>query len=372
MKYHALARSHLQIFEGGFPVAVKRYGETPSTDLMIVECDFAPDALIDRLEDLAEVCTPDTKVILVGAHDSIQLYRELGARGIGEYLVSPPSAREVLDSIFRLFDVGTLKRRSRTTAIMGVKGGTGASTIAHNLAWSMGDLFDQDVCLVDMDIRFGTATIDFNHETRQGLREAAFQADRLDEAFLETYIAEHDSRVRLLASPPNLSDAKGLDVQGLDKVIDLLRGVMPNIVLDIPHLWQDWVVELMGVADSAVIVAEPDLPSLRNAQLIMDQIGQRRPLESPLRYVLNNCGLDKRSGLSAHDFNEALGSYPLVEFAFDPATYRAASSGGQMLGQMNNKLRAVQTFKELAEKIGGRKTAQSKRKNCRSRARFKR
>ena len=102
---------------------------------------------------LAEVCDPSTKVVIIGHHNDIGLYRELMRNGISEYLVCPIGMAEVISasspSIFVDPDAEPL---GRTIAFIGAKGGVGSSTIAHNCAFGISTLFSTETILADLDL----------------------------------------------------------------------------------------------------------------------------------------------------------------------------------------------------------------------------
>ena len=94
------------------------------------------DILLEQLEELAHYCDAGTKVIVLGKLNDIVLYRQLIARGVSEYLVTPFRAVDFVQAVSQLFSVPGAKPLGRVIAVVGAKGGVGASTVAHNLAWA--------------------------------------------------------------------------------------------------------------------------------------------------------------------------------------------------------------------------------------------
>ena len=89
------------------------------------------------LDTLAEVCDAGTRVIVVGHLNDIVLYRELVRRGVSDYLIAPVGPVDVIRAISGLFYAADAKPVGRTLAVVGAKGGVGASTVAHNIAWAI-------------------------------------------------------------------------------------------------------------------------------------------------------------------------------------------------------------------------------------------
>src|SRR6185295_2985654 len=135
---------------------------------------------------LAEVCDAGTRVIVVGRINDVVLYRELVRRGVSEYLIAPVSTIDVVRAICSLFAPTTdTKPLGRIIAVVGGKGGVGASTIAHNVAWAIAGDIGMDAVVTDLDLAFGTAGLDYNQDPPQGIADAVFSPDRLDTNFID-------------------------------------------------------------------------------------------------------------------------------------------------------------------------------------------
>ncbi len=353
IKHRVLARSRLTVFEAGLDDAINRYQAYPSPDLLVLESHDTPKEMLRKVDALAEMCDPNTRVLMIGLENSVPLYRQLMARGIAHYLIVPVAASEVIEAAISLFEDPDEAPKAQSIAFMGVRGGIGASTMAHNTGWTLGHKYKKNAIVMDLDLRFGTAGINFNLEPKYGMRNALVQGDRLDEYVMEQFLIEHGEHLRLLASPPSLDDAVAIPPAMLDRIVNVASSMAGFVVIDIPHLWDVWVAETLTLASEAVLIVEPDLPSLRNAQMIFNVIGPRRSKEAPLRYIINNQGLDKAAALTEKDFTEALSQPPLLAFDFEPAIFRAASMNGQMLGEFKPSSKPAKKFEVLAETVSG-------------------
>jgi pilus assembly protein CpaE len=137
-------------------------------------------------------------------------------------------------------------------------------------------------------------------------------------------------------------------------VLDIVRQASPCVVVDVPHVWAPWVKQVLTSADEIVVVATPDLASLRNGKNIYDLLNQSRPNDKPLKVVLNQVGIPRRPEIPVKDFAEAMGTEPALVLPFDPQTFATAGNNGQMVGELNAQSRAAQGFRELAQKLTGR------------------
>ena len=174
-----------EIFEGGITAACEHYGATPTPNMLIVEVSEDRGELFTSLEGLAEVCDPGTQVVVVGQVNDIEVYRELMRQGICEYLVSPVSQVQLIETLATAYAEPDTQPVGKVHSFAGVKGGVGSSTIAHNVAWFIAEQLGEDVVILDLDLAFGTTGLDFNQEASAGLSEAIADPDRLDDVLLE-------------------------------------------------------------------------------------------------------------------------------------------------------------------------------------------
>src|SRR3990167_8916572 len=180
-----MGRAATVVRPGGLQAAVEHYQNQPTPSLVIVESlDPAPE-LLAQLDRLAEVCDPGTKVMTIGSANDIALYRELMRRGVSEYLVPPLSPLQIIRSITNLYADPAAPFVGRQIAVVGARGGVGASTIAHNLAWCLAERMQAGTVLADFDLPFGTAGLNFNQDPLQGIADALGQPDRLDPVLVD-------------------------------------------------------------------------------------------------------------------------------------------------------------------------------------------
>jgi pilus assembly protein CpaE len=349
-----MARAHVTVRAGGIAAAIDFYRQQPSPQLIVVESQAAGEALIGDIDHLAEVCEPGTKVVVIGASNDIGLYRELLGRGVSEYMVAPIDAMQLMALIARLYRETGAERLGKVYAFIGAKGGVGASTIAHNVAWSMTRLFDSDVILADLDLPFGTAGLDFNLEGSQGMAEAVQDSGRLDEVLLERLLSKHDDHLSLLLAPAALERSYDLGEGALDRMLDVVQSTVPSLILDVPHAWNAWTKKTLLSADEVVITAAPDLANLRNAKNLIEFFSAARPNDPPPKLVLNQVGLPKRPEIKPGDFAAGLELEPIACIPFDPVLFGTAANKGKMVAEVSPRSKTADRFGELARIVTGR------------------
>ena len=260
-----LAKAHLSVKMGGVAAAIESYSTVPTPNVIVLETQGDSDILAG-LDELASVCDPGTRVVVIGtAHDTAP-YRELVRRGVSDYVIGPVSPLDVVRSICSLFSASEAVAVGRMIAVVGAKGGVGASTVAHNVAWAIARDLSLDSVVIDLDLAFGTASLDYNQDPLQGIANAVFSPDRLDTSSMERLLAKCSDHLSLLAAPASLERVYDFGEQAFDAIFDTLRMTTPCIVLDVPHQWSAWTKRVLVGADDILIVAEPDLANLRNAK----------------------------------------------------------------------------------------------------------
>lgn len=360
-EHRDLAKSRLNVMQGGLPAAVAYYSDNRTPQLIIVEETGDDHAMMEHLASLAEVCEPGTKVVIIGTVNDISVYRHLIGQGVSEYLVAPVTAREIVDAIVTIFADPTQPTRGRMIAVIGARGGVGSSTVAHNLAWSIAQSVDEDTILVDLDVPFGTSGLAFNMDSKQTIGDALAQPERIDMVLLERFLVKHDERLQVLMSAGDLRVPPDMDIEAVDKVLDQVRQMAAFVVVDLPHLWAPWVDFTLKSADEMVIVAQPDLANLRDCKNLVEIVGAKRGEGNAPRIVLNKMDAHKRTQLSPKDFEETLRVAPTLSVAFEPNVFGAAANNGQMVGEASKSSKPAENFKQLALQLTGRQAVQAKK-----------
>ncbi|HEX2282766.1 MAG TPA: CpaE family protein, partial [Thermomicrobiales bacterium] len=357
-----MSKAHLKVHMGGLETALEFYQTAPTPNLIILESRHEPKQLLESLRRLAEVCDASSKVVVVGHYNDVWLYRELVKSGISEYVVAPISLADVIGLISAIFVNPEAEPLGKTIAFLGAKGGVGSSTIAHNVAWSMSTLFSSEVVVADLDLAFGTANINFDQDPVQGIAEAVFAPERIDEVYLDRLLAQCAEHLSLLAAPSTLDRIYDFEPDAFAQIIDTAQRSAPVLVLDVPHIWTGWTRNTLFQADDIVITATPELANLRNTKNLVDTLGKLRPNDAPPKLIVNQAGIPKRPEISAADFADPLGIAPMAVIPFDPQFFGNASNNGRMLGEMDAQNPIVQTVNEIAHVLTGRSELKTKKK----------
>jgi pilus assembly protein CpaE len=211
-----------------------------------------------------------------------------------------------------------------------------------------------DSVVTDLDLAFGTAGLDFNQDPPQGIAEAVFSPDRVDNAFIDRLLSKCTDHLSLLAAPATLDHVYDFGADAFEAIFDTLRASTPCVVLDVPHQWSGWTKQTLVGADDILIVAAPDLANLRNTKNLYDFLKAARPNDRRPFYCLNQVGVPKRPEIKAADFAKALEGDPLASIPFEPQLFGAAANNGQMIAEISSNHRTAEIFRLLGQKLTGR------------------
>jgi len=347
-----LGKAHLTVHMGGIAAAIDLYQKAPTPNVILIETDSDTD-ILDGLDELASVCDAGTRVVVVGNASDVTPYRELVRRGVSDYITAPIEPIDMVRTICGLYAASEAVSVGRIVAVVGAKGGVGASTIAHNVAWAIARDLDLDSVVIDLDLAFGTAGLDYNQDPAQGIANAVFQNEKPDSAFMERLLAKCSDRLNLLAAPATLDQVYDFGADAFDAIFDTMRLTTPCIVLDVPHQWSAWTKRTLVGADDILIVAEPDLANMRNAKNMLNVLKAARPNDRPPLYCLNQVGMHKRPEISVREFAKAIESQPIAAIPFDSKLFGTAANNGQMIAQVSGRHRTTQMFLQMAQRLTG-------------------
>lgn len=349
-----MQQANVQTQIGGLEAAIAYLVENPTPNLLILESSAANATMIAQIDQLASHCDEGVQVMVIGNTNDIGLYRQLMTRGVSEYLVPPIAPVQVVRSISQLFSDPDAPFVGKSVSVIGAKGGVGASTIAHNLAWALSESAEVNTALIDLDLSFGTTALDFNHENQQTVADALLAPERVDDAVVSKLLSKVTDRLSLFTAPASVSQIMDIPTEAYTTIIDTVRRVMPYVVLDIPHTWSEWTYQTLLSSDEVILVCQPDLASLRNGKNMIDELKAQRPNDAPPKLVVNMMGVPKRPEIPTKDFAAAIEVEPSVVLQFDPQLFGTASNNGQMISETDSSAAPSIAIDQLASQISGR------------------
>ena len=319
-----------EIRRGTVRTAMAALHKMPTPHVLIVDIS-GEDQPLSALGELSQVVEPDVRVLVIGDRDDLNFYRQM-THGLGvlEYLYRPLMRDMVARYFSPLILHGTPANEGvlggRVVTVTGARGGTGASTIAANLAWHLGVEARRHTVLLDADLHRGTAAMQLDAKTGPGLRTVLEAPDRIDDLFVERAAQPVRERLHVLAGEEKLTETVAYNPIAATQLLDALRRRFNFVVIDVPASALPLHRDLLMMAHQRVLVMDPTLASVRDTLRLMAL--PNGPMQSRRAVlVLNRDTL--RGGLNRRQLEEGLKMRPDVIIPDLPKVVGLANSMGE-------------------------------------------
>ena len=292
--------------------------------------------IIEELDMLAEVCHPQTKVVITGATNDIGLYRTLIDRGIVEYHPYPSNASELAASLQK--DKQSKQgqalpvKKGFAAGFLAAASGDGASTAALNTAYVLANEFNKSVALVDLDYQFGMIARHLDLKAPYGIRELLEYPDRgVDASLLNKMLVPYGNNLHIVAAPQDLRKLPNVRSEQIVELLDVLRSQFDFVLFDIQHVWVDWIASLIGKLDHNVVVSQLWLRSLTHVTRMMAAWTDLGISSQDMSLVINRSGSRFKEGMSADDFQRVSGLHIDCYLPNDTRTMMESEAEGKTI-----------------------------------------
>lgn len=345
------SRVEAQVLTGGFKQAIARYAEQPPADIIVIESVEPAELLSAQIDALADLCPPSSRLLLIGSENSVELYRKLLRLGVSDYLIRPVQPLSLIEALAGMLGEDDNEILGQVLAFVGVRGGTGASTVAQNVAHGLAHKFNATTILIDADIGFGTASLQFDISPARTLDDAVKEGDALDKEVLERLVHWRDRRFGIIAAPARPDEAMLPGREQVRRIVEQARRVARYVVLDVPREWGPVATEVLTLADTVTLVATPDLVALRNTRTLIQMIKVLRPNDPAPAIILNQKPLRGKPAVTAEEFSATLNCPLMAQFPSDPETLAAAQMAGKILLEHAPKSQVASQILDLTSKL---------------------
>jgi pilus assembly protein CpaE len=301
-----------KVVRGGLRAAVQNLAIAASPNVLLVDLSDTSNPL-DDINALAEVCEPGTVVIATGTINDVRLYRDLIASGIQDYLLKPfhpDQLRGALANAQAVFSAPksfepSLERPHLMTAVIGSRGGVGASTIAASLAWLFGDLEKRSTALVDLDVHFGTDALALDLEPGRGLTDAIENPSRIDGLFIERALVRVNDKLAVLSAEAPINQPLITDGSAFYQLQEEIRAAFECMVIDLPRHMLVQHPMLVQDANTVVLVTEITLAAARDCIRFLAWFKTHAPQASVV-LVANRVAPAGAAEISRKDFEDSI------------------------------------------------------------------
>jgi len=349
------------IKNGGIENAIRTLATSHPPKFLFVDLSKSEDPMED-MNALAEVCEPGTMVIAIGKENDINLYRNLVNSGVQEYLVKPVTTEQIRESILAAetslrmaseAEVQVIENETdKLVAVIGMRGGVGASMIASSCAWIIANEINRNTAILDMDIYFGTGALTFDLEPGRGLCDALENPSRIDGLFIERAMIRQSDNLSILGSEASLNDPTYTDPSAMSHLLSELKHNFNYVIMDLPRNMAAEYPLMLSEADEIILVTDLSLAAARDIIRFLALCKTVAP-DTTVRIVLNKLAGPGMVEVNKKDFETSIERSIDWEIPFDPKLMVQVAKAGKPLPQAAKMSKIVKTLKTISSDITG-------------------
>ncbi len=349
------------IKKGGIENAIRTLATSTPPKFLFVDLSKSANPM-DDMNALAEVCEPGTMVIAIGKENDIGLYRNLISSGVQEYLVKPVTTDQIRECILMAENALRMANEAeapvienetdKLVAVVGMRGGVGASTIASNCAWIIANDMNRNTAILDMDIYFGTDALTFDLEPGRGLCDALENPSRIDGLFIERAMIRQSENLSILGSEASLNDPTYTDPSAMSHLLSELKHNFSYVIMDLPRNMAAEYPLMLSEADEIILVSDLTLPAARDIIRFLALCKTIAP-DTTVKIVLNKVAGAGMVEVDKKDFEASIERTADWEIPFDPKLMVQASRAGKPLPQAARMSKIVKVLKLISTDITG-------------------
>ena len=344
-----------RVYKGGMRNAVQSLSVAASPQILLVDMSESIDPLSD-INSLAEVCEPGTIVIACGQVNDVRLYRDLLASGIQDYLLKPLSSDHVRDALVAAQSAFLAPRTDAAeahghmaAAIIGIRGGVGASTFATSLAWLLSEQAKRTTALLDLDLHFGTGALTLDLEPGRGLIDAIENPSRIDGLFIERAMVRASERLAILSAEAPIHQPMLTDGGAFHQLEEEFRNVFECSIVDMPRHMLIQFPQLMADFNVVVVVTEITLAAARDTIRLLSWLRANAPHVKIL--VVANKVQAATLEISRKDFEQSIERKIDAILPFDSRTAAQAAKLGKSLAEVAKTSKLGQAYAGIVPHI---------------------
>ncbi|WP_343609861.1 pilus assembly protein CpaE [Novosphingobium sp.] len=340
---------------GGLRNAVQALSVASSPHILMVDLSESGDPLSD-INALAEVCEPGTVVLATGQLNDVRLYRDLLASGIHDYILKPLQPHVLHDALAGAHAFFSQPRheegseaRHISTAIIGTRGGVGASTLATSLAWLFATEHQHPTALLDLDIHFGTGALSLDLEPGRGLTDAIENPSRIDGLFIERAMIRANDNLAILSAEAPINQPLLTDGSAFMQLEQEFRAAFQMTVVDLPRNMLINFPQLLADTNVAVIATELTLAGARDSIRILSWLKGNAPHIHVL--MVANKVQTGTIEISKADFEASIERKIDFQIPYDFKAATHAAKLGQTFSEANRATKAGGALRDLAQAV---------------------
>ncbi len=343
---------------GGVPISIIEDQRSQplaiAPDLALVDIRGDAPSGMAAIERLRGSC-PGAAIFAIAGSTDPELILQAMRAGANEFFTWPPSEESFHGAVRRTAarresSQASSKPPSSTLVFFGAKGGAGTTTVAVNCAVEVARQTRRQTIIVDLKMCLGEVALFLGVRPRFTVLDAIENLHRLDRDFLKELVAKHKSGLEILAASEQFDRPNAQDAGAVEELFRVLSRSHDFIVVDAGNAINTCSLAALYAADSIFLVTNPDVPSVRNAQRLVERVRQLGASTERIRIVLNRHSDAQMIG--PKQIETALGYSIDQMFSSDYKTVSSALNSGVPLALANSSELASQ-FDKFTRRIIG-------------------
>jgi pilus assembly protein CpaE len=298
---------------------------------------------------------PATGILVVLPRLEGTLILDAMRAGASECVAEPLTQEELHAALGRIAAQRPAARRADVFAVIGAKGGVGATTVAVNVATMLNQLHPSSTLLMDLHLTYGDAAIFLGAEPRFSTLDALDNMHRMDASFLQTLVTQTKSGLNLLASSDHTVSTP-VDVTRVRSLIDLAAREFRYLVLDVPRS-DPAMLDSLEAVSSLIVVANQEVATIRSAARMATALAQRYGKER-VNVVISR--YDARAEIGQADVERVIGRPVSYVFPNNYPIALASLNNGRPL-VLDNHTKLASAFTAFAGRLAGVPAARPER-----------
>jgi pilus assembly protein CpaE len=303
------------------------------TDVMMPDIDgYQLTSILRR-----EPAFANTPILILTAQSGLEDKLKAFEAGADDHLTKPFESAELLARVMaqlRRAETArpprseSMTQEGRMIVIHSLRGGTGGSTLAVNLGIGLASLWTHSTILLDLTMTSGQVALMLNKALRRTWVDISrFKPEELDVDALGSIIDTHESGLSFIAAPTFPAEAAPLQSETLGTALRLVKQSFDYVIADLSHDFSDVTLQALDIADVILLIASPDMSSIRAASAAMDTYKKLGYSKEKVKLILN--ATFPRSGLAKDKIETAVGMPSSMVIPYTDALFVEAINFGR-------------------------------------------
>ena len=328
-------------------------------DVFLLDVDPRDDQEVEHLRLILQTHFPNMPVVATASEVTLREMRRFMRMGVVDFVpqpITPSELESALDHAVRSQPAtgAPAGRRGSIISFLKAGGGVGASTLAVQSACLLASRNDSDgsrVCLLDLDVQFGTDALYLDLDNRVGLADVLESPERLDRELLRGVMGRHESGLDLLAAPRDMMALDAMTTECLDQCLTVFRAEYGTVFLDLPTAWTPWSHRALQCSDMVILVIQLNVAGIRQARRQIDTMQAHGLGTVPVKIAINRFERNWGRSVDLKDAEKALRRKFDYFIANDYKTVSEALNQGVVLSRIKRKSKVEMSMQQMIDDV---------------------